>query len=231
LPPEGYQHGLAVWLSPRVLPWVAPACLLLVFFLQCFNWVGLYPGGVPAATQNAFQAAFGSYTPDGDMQKDYAQAFDDEKYKPGVNVLTIFYLLLFFLLVLPLTAAAVVIGLVPVKIPPAVEPILPWRWLIVAGANLFLFLFLGLQLLLGFSLENRYADWVDKQVETKGTKTTQQQKLDAAQKGILMSHLEHTFALRLAVFLHLLAIVCAALMFWLNRRGTHRPLPKIELVW
>jgi hypothetical protein len=235
LPPEGYSHSVAVWLSPRVLPWIAPACLLLVFVLQFFNWVGLYPGGVPAATQNAWQAAFGYVTPDGDMKEKYVQAFDEEKYKPGFNVLTFFYLLLFFFLVLPVTVASVVYGMVPLKLPPAVESILqnilPWRWLMATAANLILFLFLFLQLLLGFSLDNRYAEWVDKQVETKGTKTTQQQKTEAAERGILMDYLNHTYALRLAVILHLVAIVCSALMFWVSRRGTHRPMPKMELVW
>jgi len=92
-------------------------------------------------------------------------------------------------------------------------------------------LFLALQVLLGFSLDNRYAEWVDKQIDSKGVKTSQQQKEEAAKRGELMDRLEHTFALRLTVFLHLLAIVSAALMFWISQRGTHRPLPMIELRW
>jgi hypothetical protein len=230
LPPEDYQHGAAVWFSPKVLPWITPACLLLVFVLLFFSWVGIYPGGVPAVTQNAWQAAFGPYSQDGDMLKEYIKFPDEDKYKPGVSVLTIFYLLLFFP-TLFVTVASVAIGMVPLKLPPGVEKLLPWRWGIVAAANLILFLFLALQLLLGFSLDNRYAEWVDKQVESKGTKTTQQQKEDAAKRGEGMDRLHHTFALRLTVFLHLLAIASAALMFWISQRGTHRPLPKLELRW
>jgi hypothetical protein len=203
--------------------------LLLVFFLQFLNWVGLYPGGVPAVTQNAWWAAFGVPTIDGDM-KSRVPFLDDDKNKPGVNVLTIFYLILFFP-VLAVTVASVVLNLVPLKLPPAVEQLLPWRWGIVAAANLILFLFLALQLLLGFSLDNRYSEWVDKQVETKGTKTTQQQKEEAADRGARMDVLQHTFWLRLVVLLHLLAIVCSVLMFWIAQRGTHRPLPKLELMW
>src|SRR5262249_36297085 len=30
LPTQDYQRSATVWLSPKVLPWIAPACLLLV---------------------------------------------------------------------------------------------------------------------------------------------------------------------------------------------------------
>jgi len=231
LSPEGYQRTMTVWFSPRVLPWIAPVCLLLVFVLLFFNWLGVYPGGEPAVTQNSWQAAFGLSTVDGDL-KQLVSFIEDDKYKPGVSVLTIFYLLLFFP-VLAVTVASVVINLIHVKLPPGVEKILPWRWGIVAAVNLVLFLFLGLQVLLGFSLDSRYTDWVDKQVkgDSKETKTTQQKKLDEVNRGAALEALTHTIWLRLVIILHLVAIVCAALMFWIVQRGTHRPLPKLELVW
>ncbi|HEY7312414.1 MAG TPA: hypothetical protein VH643_23825 [Gemmataceae bacterium] len=232
LPTEDYQHSAAVWFSPKVLPWIAPACLLLVFVLSFFNWVGVYPGGVPAVTQNAWQAAFGLHSLDGDMEKKFGQFLKDDNsnYKPGVSVLTIFYLLLFFP-TLFVTVASVAIGMVPLKLPPGVEKLLPWRWGIVAAANLILFLFLGLQLLLGFSLETRYAEWVDKQIDSKEVKTSEKQKEDAAERGEKMERLSRTVALRLTVILHLLATASAALLFWITQRGTHRPLPMIELRW
>ena len=228
-PPEGYQHSATMWFSPRVLPWLAPACLLLVFILQFFNWVGLYPGGMSAVTQNAWQAAFGLYTEDGDLKQD---AMQDKEAKPGASVLTIFYLLLFFP-VLAVTIASAIVDRVPIKIPPAVEKLLPWRWGIVAAVNLILLFFLGLQVLLGFSLDSRYSEWVDKEVkrDSKETPTTQQRKMDDVRRGEMLSVREHTFALRLTVFLHVLATLCAALMFWVSQRGTHRPLPKLELLW
>ena len=231
LPPEGYHRTLTLWFSPRVLPWIAPVCLLLVFFLLFFNWVGVYPGGEPAVTQNAWQAAFGLDTVDGDLKK-YATFLDDNKYKSGASVLTIFYLLLFFP-VLAVTIASVVITMIHVKLPPSVEKILPWRWGIVAAVNLVLFLFLGLQVLLGFSLDSRYREWAEQQVksDSKDTKTTQQKKESDAERGELLERLTHTVWLRLVILLHLVAIVCAALMFWINQRDTHRPLPKLELMW
>jgi len=219
-----------LWFSPRVLPWIAPVCLLVVFVLLFFNWVGLYPGGVPAVTQNAWQIAFGGgITEDGDLKKEVPQ---DEKDKPGWSVLTLFYVLLFF----PVLAATVVSAVFPLlhlKLPPAVEKILPWRWGIVAAANLVLFLFLGLQVLLGFSLDSHYTEWVDKKTsrDSKETPTTQQRKETEVERGKLLEVLTHTIWLRLVIVLHLVAIVSAVLMFWVAQRGTHRPLPKLELLW
>ncbi len=227
-----YQGTLSISLNPQVLPWIAPVCLLLVFFLQFFDWVGLYPGGERAEAGNAWQAAFGAYSVDGDL-KGLVPFVEDEKYKPGVSVLTIFYLLLFFP-ALAVTVASVVIPMIPVsKIPPQVNNLLPWRWGIVAAANLIVFLFLGLQLLSGFSLDSRYQDWVAQKTkrEAESHPTTLERKLADATRGELLERLRHRLPLRLAVLLHLIAIVSSALMFWMDRRGTHRPLPKWELRW
>jgi hypothetical protein len=229
LPPEGYRHTMTMWFSPKVLPWIAPVCLLLIFFLQLMDWVGIYPGGVPTVTGNAWRAAFGQYAEDPDLKEGSMQ---DEKKKPGVSVLTIFYLLLFFP-VLVLTIASVILPMLPLKLPPQAEKLLPWRWGLVAAANLLLLLFLGLQVLLGFSLESRYNEWVEKSLkeDAKEKPTTEERKKQEVKEGSLREMLRHTFALRLTVFLHLVAILSAVLMFWINQRGAHRPEPKLELLW
>jgi hypothetical protein len=230
-PVEDYQGALSVSLSPKALPWIAPVCLVLVFFLQFFDWDGLYPGGEPAMTGNAWYAAFGTYSVDGDL-KNLVLFTDDDKLKPGVSVLTIFYLLLFFPALI-VTVGSVVLTMISIKLPPQVENLLPWRWGIVAAVNLVVFLFLALQLLLGFSLDSRYRDWVDKETtrDAKSNPTTQERKLTDARHGELLERVRHTFWLRLVVLLHLTAIVSSALVFWMERRGTHRPLPKLELRW
>jgi hypothetical protein len=227
-----HQRTLSVSLSPIVLPWIAPVCLVLVFFLQFFDWDGLYPGGEPAVTGNAWRAGFGAYSVDGDL-KNYVNFGEDDKYKPGASVLTIFYLLL-FIPALIVTIASVVVDMVPInKLPPQVNNLLPWRWGIVAAANLILFLILALQLLLGFSLDSRYREWVDNEtkLEAKSNPTTQERKTAEARRGELLGRLRHTTALRLVVLLHLIAVVSSAFLFWMDRRGTHRPLPKLELRW
>jgi hypothetical protein len=229
LAPEGYHRTLSLRLNPKVLPWIAPVCLLLVFLLQFADWVGIYPGGVPAVTGNAWRAAFDFYGEDGDLPQ---EAMHQEGTKPGVSVLTIFYLLLFFP-TLVLTIASVILPMLQLKLPPQVDKIMPWRWGIVAAVNLFVFLFLGLQVLLGFSLESHYATWVEKQMkrDSKENPNTKERKEADVQRGEYMQALRHTSWLRLTLLLHLIAIMSAALTFWLFQRGAHRPEPKLELMW
>lgn len=227
----GQPRVLSLSINPTVLPWLAPVCLLLVFFLQFFTWLGLYPGGVASVTQNAWQAAFGSYSMDPNLPHP-AISKENKETEPHVSVLTLFYLILFIPILL-ITIAGIVLPLLPVKLPPGVERFWPWRWGIIAAANLILFLFLFLQLLLGFSLESRYADWVDKQVKTdsKESKDLPHQMREDSERGKYLQDLYRTIWLKLAVFLHLLAILGAAMMYWIDRRGAARPLPQLELRW
>jgi hypothetical protein len=228
LPREDYQHALSGSLNPQVLPWIAPVCLLLVFFLQFLAWDGIYPGGEPAVTGNAWRAAFGAYAVDGDL-KNLVSLGDD--FRPGASVLTIFYLILFFPALL-VTVASIILPILQMKLPPWVNDLMPWRWGIVAAANLLVFLFLALQLLLGFSFDSRYRDWVDNQTKrTESNPTTQERKEADAKRGELLERLRHTSWLRVVVLLHLMAIAGSALMFWIDRRGALRPLPRWELKW
>jgi hypothetical protein len=213
-----------------VLPWIAPVCLVLIFFLQFFNWVGVYPGGVPAAWQGAWGAAFGSLTTDPDLAgKEPGLAKGADNAGPGASVFTIFYILLFILLALPLTVASVVLERIPMKLPPGVEQAMPWRWGIVAALNLFVFLFLALQLMVGFSMEKKIDDAADK-VGTPDGKKTDEAKAILVAKGVIRESVKYTFWLKLVVLLHLVAVVSALLMFWVDRRGPSRPLPRIDLL-
>src|SRR5262245_34710544 len=60
-PPTGdFRRSFGLSLNPRVVQWIAPAALLLVFLLQIlFSWVGMFPGGYPAATQGAWSSTLG----------------------------------------------------------------------------------------------------------------------------------------------------------------------------
>jgi hypothetical protein len=48
---------------------------------------------------------------------------------------------------------------------------------------------------------------------------------------MLMDVLYHTAWLKFVVLLHVLATLCAVLMFWVAQRGTGRPQPKLQLLW
>jgi hypothetical protein len=223
-----YRRTLNMRANPRVLPWVITVGLVLVFVLSFFSWVGVYPGGVSLASQSAWQAAFGGISVDKDLEKT-AEEFGVPE-KPGANVLLILFLLLFFLPVLLLSVFALVWDLVPLNLPPALQQMKSWRWGLVGMLDLVAFLFLGLQLLVGFSLENKVREALDKKFESqrKAAKDEDQKKLDMAE-GIMLQ-LRRTFWLRLSVFLLLLVIVCAALDFWISRRGK-KPLPRLQISW
>ena len=100
--PEGYQKKYTIWFSPKYLQYVAPVGLFLVFILTFFPWVGVYPGGVADAWQNAWQAAFGGYSIEPGRQlvvvdrfpDKYADKNGEKSSEPGCNVLLIFYLVL-----------------------------------------------------------------------------------------------------------------------------------------
>jgi hypothetical protein len=242
--PEGYQRKYTIWFSPKILQYVAPVAVLLVFVLTFFPWVGFYPGGVADAWQNAWQAAFPffGYGSDPDVVvavppfPKYTEKDVEKSTEPGYNVLLIFYLLILiptFLIALGCLALRFV---PPAKLPPAAHPILPWRWGLVAGLNLILLLFLILQLVLGFSLVNNVLAATDSKIAARaekreaGVTTTTQARQDAIDRGLVRQELRRTIWLDLVVFLHLVALAGAGLMFWINRRGS-RPAPRLDTLW
>jgi hypothetical protein len=227
VPTGDYRANHAMYFSPKVLPWIVAVSLVLVFVLQFFPWVGIYPGGVPAVTQNAWGAAFGSWEPDPDL-KGYIDKDLPEKDRPGANVLTIFYLLL-FIPTLIVTIGVLLLGMGVIPVPAALQNIMPWRWGIVAGLNLLLVFFLLLQLLLGFSIESRWKDSANKNVEKLSSLKTDQQKLAQMGRGMMVDALDRTAALWLAFLLQLVALACAALAYWVNRRPAGAPIPRLAL--
>ena len=230
--PEGYHRKYTIWFSPRVLQYVAPVAVFLILFLTFFAWTGLFPGGVPRAWQNAWQAAYGGYSIDPDVIGN-STAFA-KGAEPGWNFLLVFYLLLFIPTFLVTIGCLALSFVPPSKLPPTAYPLLPWRWGVVAALNLILLLFLILQLVLGFSLENNYIAATDNAVaaaaKARETTTTPEARSDAIDEGLARQAVSRTVWLDLVVILSILAVVAAALMFCLNRRGT-RPAPRIDTLW
>jgi hypothetical protein len=240
--PEGYQRKYTIWFSPKILQYVAPVGLLLIFVLTFFPWVGVYPGGVADAWQNMWQAAFGGYSIDPDVVvasppfPKYTEKDAEKTTEPGYNVLLIFYFLVLIPTVLIALGCLALRFMPPAKVPPAAHPVLPWRWGIVAGLNLILLLFLVLQIVLGFSLVNNVLAATNSQIAARaanreaGVTTTQQARQDDIDRGLARQKLRQTIWLDLVVVLHLLALAGAGLMFCINRRGA-RPAPRIDTLW
>jgi hypothetical protein len=245
VPGLGYRGGFSLQISDKVLGWMVPACLVLIFILQFFPWVGLYPGGVPGWTQGAWGAAFGSESgQDLDMKnlwrssketprKGKAEKEDaPSEVRPSISPLLILYLLPLFLITLLLSIAVAALPFLNVPLPPQVQQFLPWRWAALAGLNAVLLLFLILQMVLGFGLENSFKEWVDNQPEIKKEPTDNKEKkhIEVA-RGSALGMLHRTIYLRLALLLQIVATISAALVFWIEKRGPNAPLPAIDVKW
>jgi hypothetical protein len=232
--PGGYAHARAWTLDPRVVPWIAPVCLLLVFIMSFFPWVGVYYSGYGVITQSAWGAAFGGYTVDDTYE--FHSTWDKntpDKDKPGVEVLMIFFLLLGLLPAVLL--ALLVVALPQIKhnfeMPPGVEVLEPWRWLAVTGTVLVALLFLFLQAVTSFSIEAKSREKVA--AASKGQATASEAKWLAIQEGMTApaSGLRRTGYLRMSFVLLVFAALGAATAHWLEHRGAGRPLPRVEVMW
>jgi hypothetical protein len=228
---------MATTLNPQILPWVAPICLILVFVLSFFPWVGRYYGGYGVITQSAWGAAFGSSSVD--EVYDNKTHWDEEtkpEEKPGVSVLMIFFLIVGLL---PAVAVGLAAAALPrlksqFKLPPGLVLAEPWRWLIVTGVTAVALLFLFLQMVTSFSIESRTRDQVAKAAAQGrvGANAIDSKWIDIEEgKELAGSGLRRTFYLRLSFLLLIIAVAGAAATHWLENRGPDRSLPRFEILW
>jgi hypothetical protein len=236
-PPPSGPMTFSLWFKPDIVQWLAPAALVLIVILLFFSWVGVFPGGQDAATQNAWQIVYAGYWEDPDLQSIFHFTTTkelDAKQKdnrPGFGLLMFAYIPLVFLTV-AVTIACAVLPLLKLKLPPNLGPILQWRWGIAAVLNLLAFLILSAQLLFGFSLESTVKDWKASQyaeLEKKENKTTPEQKELLVMKGEAADTATKTIYPKLVLLLHIVAIGGAALMLALERRGNKPPV-RLDLV-
>jgi cytoskeletal protein RodZ len=163
--------------------------------------------------------------PPGEGEKEKKQA-----ERPGASGMTLLYVLLLVPTFL-LTIAVAVWDVLPLNLPASIQRLKPWRWGIVVAVALLAFVFLAMQLFTGFSLENRVQTNVERSVEDLKIRVpTTPDKEVAMLRGIGLSPLHRTAALDWVVCLHLLAVVCALLVFWTERRWA-KPLPRIDVLW
>jgi hypothetical protein len=256
LPPGEYTRKATIGFSPKVLQFVPAVAMALIFILQLAPWVGVYFGGYAAVSQNAWGAMIGTtpteendlkilfrWTTEGDLKKDLANMKEGKEtklrdvavlaYAPSFSFLALCYLLLYFPTA-ALTVACVVLPLLPVKLPPAVQPLLKWKWALALLLNLLLFSILLLQLALGFGIESAV-----KNAQSERIKTLVELKSDPLPKMLqdamlsdAVDRVQLTRTVYVVILLHLLTIVCALLMFWLNQREAfNKPLPELTLRW
>lgn len=232
-----YAHVRSYTLNPRVLPWVTPVCLVAVFILLFFTWVGMYPAGIQVFSQNGWQAAFHGYTDDtrdGEVWR-AANRADMEYVRDNLGsgvFLILFVILVPLVVLLALAVLLVQYGLVPVPVPPGFASVWSLRSLILAALCAAALVLLLLQLTSGFPLE----DTVWAQAKTAASRdkpapeTEEQRSLRRMDEGKEYGkfNVQSTNLVWLVVLLMVLATLGAVLEWWVERRGTLPP-PRLDL--
>jgi hypothetical protein len=137
-------------------------------------------------------------------------------------VLGLFYVL-FFLPALVLAGLSLAIARFKIlPLPPALKQFWPWRAAFVGALVFVAFIFLLLQLLAGFGLENAATDFSPTALARPAVK--------GAEPPLNALLMRRTPWLTLAALSHLTALVGALLELWLALRK-NRPLPKIDITW
>ena len=239
-PTAGGKPCCAITLPPTVFDWLPVACFIAILFLTLLPWVRYAPGGESYISQNAWFAAFNmDLWSEPDKLKWEAREFD-EKETPvtsqlNMNGWTLIYLLLLLASIVVGTACAVFPLVRPklsLKIPPVAERFLPWRSGLVLLLALGGILFLSMQIVVGFSLENQLKDRFEKREDRldKALKDVDKDKKeDFGMRNNYLKHvwrdgLRRTTALTLVYLLQFLAIVTSALSLWLTIRGDRPPM-------
>ena len=242
------MRSLGFSISPEVVQWIAPVCLVLVVIIALFfSWNGAYPGGHGAYTQGAFKSLFGMINIDSVGEKVLKMnpskpaegqiRLEDEVHS---NWLMLLYLPLLFGAA-ALAVASTLLPRLPVSIPPNVQPLLPWRHLIVAGLAVLLTLLLAVQASRGFGLEralnNRAAAIAAKEMPADIPADTDRPTADEAKRAEIAEAMyrgkygiRQTAALDLVFILQVIAALAAAGTFLTNRVSDRR-LSRLELSW
>jgi len=203
-----------------------------VFLLTFFKWVGFYPAGYSAYTQNAWQALFADISVDPVSEKEF------HKEKELNSALHASWWLLPYLLLLlvglPLVWGDHILKASQLKLPARLEGI--WRhrheWIAVcAGFTLF---FLLIQFATGFGLTNALTGAVEEELKDQIEKAKTPEEVQRVEMQIAVRKAEFyprtTFWLRLTILLHIVAVAGIAGETLLIRRGD-RPPPRIGVMW
>lgn len=229
---SGYRRMVSLPMKPEVIRWIPAGAMTLVFLLTLFPWNGMYPGGVPAYTQSAWQCLFGGFSYDA-----VAEAVMNFQPRLEDKVKSNLWILPYLLLLVPALALAWVGPIIEVgkgKLPPAIEPYWKYRSAALGALLLFMFLLLMAQVATGFGIQKAADEIADEffKDEIASAKTPEQiQRLEIKTDGLKGSwRVRTTTWLKLAIFFHIVATLAAAGEAGLALRG-QKPPPRVAAMW
>ncbi len=220
-----------VTFSKRVVHWIGPIALVLLFILSFFTWVAASPGGIPVYTQSAWGVLGGVFSADITGEKVFSREAD-------LKLQTGFSFLMFITLIALIPMMLIGVGSLlekyfKVPVPDVLSQIWPKRLPVLAGASLVIFLLLSLQLVFGLGLESTTTAMADSRFSVpQETETSEAKLLRDLKRGEEISRLgvRRTGWLWLAYLSSAAAAVGFALELALEQRGD-RPDPMIQLKW
>jgi hypothetical protein len=124
-----YPHRYIVWISPRVVPWIAPGALVIAFLFFFFPW-----RHVAVVGSDEFSTEMG--------------------WRVMGKPVLVFYFIM-YVIALALAIGSLLLTLKIVPTPPQIGHLIPWKTCIVAGIVAFAFLFLYI----GFWTEPLSTSW------------------------------------------------------------------------
>jgi hypothetical protein len=229
----GYERIASAPLERRWVRWVPPAALTLVFVLTFFSWDGMYPGGYPAYTQNAWQCLFGSVSNDPVAEEEFKQKEDLDSRVHSNWWLVFFFLFLFLALVV--AWAGPVVELAKINLPDEVQKAWKFRPVILAALTLAAFMFLLAQWASGFGLQRAVYEGIESKfapmkaaAKTPEAEQRYEMNVAMAKAG---SVVKTTPWLRLAVLILLVGAAAAVAEVGLMLRAAHKPPPQAALMW
>jgi hypothetical protein len=227
-----YQHHYNLMIRPAAVALIAPIALLLVLVFWFFAWTGTYPGGHGVYTQSALQMTYGghSFNVVGEKVMHLEQAITEKlHWNPLMFLYVLITLGALALIMVPLVATTGRLHL-----PPVLERLWPWRWLLSLVLAILALLILAAQSSMGFGLENAVAAIVQEQVtqlKLPADTPEEQQILDMNVGRIAGSfNLQRTWWWRLSLVLHMAAVLGLGAEWFLHRRTNPLP-PRADFHW
>jgi hypothetical protein len=219
-----YRRHVPLELNATVVRWIAPVCIILIFFPLLFMpWVGVYAGNETVARQLGIGVAFG-------WVRTHANNFVPALETVSGTALALYFFLMFigFLLSIGFIFVVTASPSLRASIPPWAYKLMPWRPMVLGGLAILAFLFLMPYLVISLPFEAKVTENADKTYEAV-KKAGEELKVSRTEL-LTTQPLQRRGWFTLTVLLNLLAIAAAVADFWLERRAL-KQLPRVLFEW
>ncbi len=229
---SGLQTVKSFPIEQNVVRWIPALALTVIFILSFFSWVGIFPGGYSAYTQNGWQGLFAGLSED-------AVAEDELKYGSDLRdrLKSSWFLLPYVLLLLPTLVLAwmgPILTFAKPKLPSIIEKILQYRSSLLAVLAFFMLVALAVQWSRGFGLEHAVYSKIDEQAAESKAAANSPDKLQRWEmkydSHLGTYNLRTTTALRFVFWLQVLVLIAVAIEAGLQLRG-NKPAPRVGVMW